>query len=403
MTIIFGLILLFILAYLLNNIFLFNRTIYTLLCAVIVFIFVSCYLIYLGFEFLGLSFFITYVGGIAVMFLFLIVVSDVKNENSKELKRYLPKKNLYLVFLIFFCVVFFSLSFLLSYDFTLFNNYQFKIFVLNDFFGEHIKKVLKYSIASSSDYYFRIFYIKEITNLFKGFDNIIFYNWYNSHVFYSDIFILGSFIYKELPLFIIVISFFLLIAIILACSISSIKVQQQDISKGIGHIPKVTNIIPIFVFGNNLFEIYDLLLILLFIVLFFIVIIIVLVTITKISHIRNLVIFFLGFFSLLLIANFAICLGKNYFFVVHYNILGVSITFKYCISTKLCYIFMFTSSLAVLYLVGEWPDWYIKYIKVFSFILIIFIFVMLLTLLKFSLVLDFNILYSDFIIAVITK
>lgn len=176
MTITFGLILLFILTYLLNNIFLFNRTIYTLLCAVVVFIFVSFYIIYLGFEFLGLSFFITYVGGIAVMFLFLIVVSDAKHENSKELKRYLPKKNLYLVFLIFFCVIFFSLIFFLSYDFTLFNNYQFKMFVLNDFFGEHIKKVLKYSIASSSEYYFRIFYIKEVTNLFKGFDNIIFYN-----------------------------------------------------------------------------------------------------------------------------------------------------------------------------------------------------------------------------------
>jgi NADH-quinone oxidoreductase subunit J len=68
-----------------TTVFYFNKTIYTLLTSLFAFLFVSGYLLYISFEFLALAFVMTYIGGIAVMFLFLVLVVDVKDENVKTL------------------------------------------------------------------------------------------------------------------------------------------------------------------------------------------------------------------------------------------------------------------------------------------------------------------------------
>jgi NADH:ubiquinone oxidoreductase subunit 6 (subunit J) len=74
-----------IVAFTVNIIFIFNKTVYTLITSVFIFLFSSIFLLYLELEFLALSFAIIYIGGIAVMFLFLILIVDVKVENTKSI------------------------------------------------------------------------------------------------------------------------------------------------------------------------------------------------------------------------------------------------------------------------------------------------------------------------------
>lgn len=403
----FGLILILILTYLLNKIFLFNRTIYTLLYAVIVFISISCYFIYLGFEFLGLSFFITYVGGIAVMFLFLIVVSDVKHENSKEIKKFMSKKDLYIVFLIFFCVIFFSLGFLLAYDFALFNDYEFKVFVLNDFSREHIEKLFRWYWRSfDNEYDFKVFYINKITDLFNGVGNITFYNWYNSHIFYSDIFILGSFIYKEHYLFVIVISFFLFVAIVLACSISSMKVVSaaKDEIKELKNTPRIYSNIPFILIGAYLDDVYTCLFVSGFVLISFCIVTVLIVLMKKPSYIRYTVACFLLILNILSIACFSFCIiHNNHFFIFHYNILGVSLIFKYHASFRFANVLLLALPLFFFYFNGYWPESYTKNTKLYSLLWIAFTFVLVLIQVNPTLALDYNTLYDNFILVISTK
>src|SRR5271163_4958476 len=72
-----------ILSYLINYIFLLNRTSFLLISSI--FIFLSCSIIFfiLELEFLAIAFSIVYVGGIAIMFLFLILTVDVRIENAE--------------------------------------------------------------------------------------------------------------------------------------------------------------------------------------------------------------------------------------------------------------------------------------------------------------------------------
>ena len=97
-----------------NSVFRFNRTVFILLSSVLVFLFVSFFIIFLGFEFLGLVFATVYVGGIVVMFLFLILIVDVRVENTQKLVFKSKDFFFTLIFSIFF-TLFFSIFFIYSY------------------------------------------------------------------------------------------------------------------------------------------------------------------------------------------------------------------------------------------------------------------------------------------------
>ena len=99
-----------------NSIFRFNRTVFILLSSVLVFLFVSFFIVFLGFEFLGLVFATVYVGGIVVMFLFLILIVDVRVENTQKL--IFRNKD-------FFFTFFFSIFFIYNYCPSLANNFSF--------------------------------------------------------------------------------------------------------------------------------------------------------------------------------------------------------------------------------------------------------------------------------------
>ena len=68
-----------------------KNPIHSVLCLVLVFFNISGLLIILGVEFLALLFLIVYVGAIAVLFLFVVMMLDVKTINmSKDFLKYFP-------------------------------------------------------------------------------------------------------------------------------------------------------------------------------------------------------------------------------------------------------------------------------------------------------------------------
>jgi len=87
-------------------------------------LFACASLLYCGFEFLALSFSMIYIGGIAVMFLFLILVIDVKVDNTRKI---VSRVSLILLFsFLMASVVFYFVFFVLNiYDPLQFNNFDF--------------------------------------------------------------------------------------------------------------------------------------------------------------------------------------------------------------------------------------------------------------------------------------
>ena len=71
---------------LINNFFIYNKTSYLLIFSIFIFNSISILFFVLELEFIAITFSMIYVGGIAVMFLFLILVVDVNIENVEGSK-----------------------------------------------------------------------------------------------------------------------------------------------------------------------------------------------------------------------------------------------------------------------------------------------------------------------------
>ena len=76
----------FLIAFLINNFFIYNKTSYLLIFSIFIFNSISVLFFILELEFIAITFSMIYVGGIAVMFLFLILVVDVNIENVEGSK-----------------------------------------------------------------------------------------------------------------------------------------------------------------------------------------------------------------------------------------------------------------------------------------------------------------------------
>lgn len=185
--------LILILSFIVNIIFIFNKTVYTLVTSVLVFLFVSIFLLFLDLEFLALSFAMIYIGGIAVMFLFLILIVDVKVENTKNI---FFTNNYYftaVVFTVFFSF-FISVIYISFFDPFSFNSIYFQDIIKNDDF------LLSNSINFNFDI-LNYYYICD-------FD-------------FSDLFILGVYFFKFYSINILLIGAYLFIATTIAISLST--------------------------------------------------------------------------------------------------------------------------------------------------------------------------------------
>lgn len=74
------------------------------------FVLAACYIIFIGINFLGISYIIVYVGAIAVLFLYIIMMIDIKLTDILETgKQYTKNQPLALAIGILFIYIFFSL------------------------------------------------------------------------------------------------------------------------------------------------------------------------------------------------------------------------------------------------------------------------------------------------------
>ncbi len=184
--------LIIIFSFIVNIIFIFNKTIYTLVTSVLVFLFVSIFLLFLDLEFLALSFSMIYVGGIAVMFLFLILIVDVKVENTKNI--FFTNHNYLVLTVLTVCFsFFFSCLYIEIFDPFIFNTIYFQDIIVNNDF-----------IQSNSIYF--------------DFDILNFY--YICDFNFSDLFILGVYLFRFCSFNILLIAIYLFIATIIAILLS---------------------------------------------------------------------------------------------------------------------------------------------------------------------------------------
>lgn len=186
--------LIIIFSFIINIIFIFNKTIYTLITSVLVFLFVSIFLLFLDLEFIALSFSMIYIGGIAVMFLFLILIVDVKVENTKNI-FFTNHNYLLLVGLTVFFSFFFSFVYIEFFD----------PFIFNDIFFQNAVLINNFFMRTNVIYF--------------DFDVLTFY--YVSDINFSDLFILGFYLFRFCSFNILLIAIYLFIATIIAILLSA--------------------------------------------------------------------------------------------------------------------------------------------------------------------------------------
>lgn len=198
-----------------NSIFRFNKTVFILLASILVFLFVSFFIVLLGFEFLGLVFAMVYIGGIVVMFLFLILIVDVRVENTQ--KTVFNNNDFFFTFVLsFLFTIFFSLFFYLSYCPLLANNTSFYLFFNKaeicrsdvsfiNFYKFNFEIDFDTSLLLKEEFKFRQFYN----------DDFVLNSVLNSFSF-NEIDILGVTLFEQHGLLLCLIGLFLLIATIVA-------------------------------------------------------------------------------------------------------------------------------------------------------------------------------------------
>src|ERR1700722_3990359 len=120
----------FLIAFLINEIFIHNKIFYLLIFSIFIFNSISILFFALELEFIAITFSMIYVGGIAVMFLFLIMVVDVNLENSVDLK--IRKTSLFFYFFISFLSIFIVFMLMLNFDVCIFNSLVFVGISSND-------------------------------------------------------------------------------------------------------------------------------------------------------------------------------------------------------------------------------------------------------------------------------
>jgi NADH:ubiquinone oxidoreductase subunit 6 (subunit J) len=145
-------------------------------------------MLFLDLEFLALAFAMVYIGGIAVMFLFLILIIDVKIENTKNL-IYTNSKFLLITIITIVCSFIVSYIYLIFFDPFIFNNVDFQEVLVKNLY-----------IVSNSIYF--------------DFDILNYY--YICDFDFSDLFILGVYLFKSYSILLLLIAVFLFIATIVS-------------------------------------------------------------------------------------------------------------------------------------------------------------------------------------------
>ena len=183
-----------ILTYIFLYTFYFSKTIYIMLYSVIMFFFSFMFLIYIEFEFFAISILTIYIGGIAVMFLFLIMVIDLSDEaylmtnDSNFLINFILILGFSLVTYYFFIAYYDPLFFRSNVSIDMVGSYRY----LLNFFPTHGNVRIK-------------FLIRDLVMIFINF---------------NDLDILGFYLYVYFGPYIVAVGLFLLVATVVAIMVS---------------------------------------------------------------------------------------------------------------------------------------------------------------------------------------
>ena len=181
-------------AFFMNKIFLYNKTSYLLIGSIFLFMFASIIFFTLELEFLAITFSMIYVGGIAVMFLFLILVVDVNIENVEGTK---------LVDLKFVdCLIISLISIILT--FILYINFD--IFLFNEVEIFFIDNVFEYN---NSNYLYNEF-------LETLYDLYFIQNYPLNLVNFLDLWILSFILFKSFYVVLMLMAYYLFVAIVVS-------------------------------------------------------------------------------------------------------------------------------------------------------------------------------------------
>ena len=172
-----------------------KNPIVSVLCLIALFLSISCYLIVLGLNFIGLSYLLVYVGAVSILFLFILMLINIRiSELFSNTSNSLPLG-------IIIGVCFISIGYqILPYNITSFNRYTINT---NDYLRNT-------SHRNYSDYY-------ELFRTFQQKNDIVYVTgriWDGNLAETTDISSIGSIMYSSYSMWLILTSMILLLAMV---------------------------------------------------------------------------------------------------------------------------------------------------------------------------------------------
>jgi NADH:ubiquinone oxidoreductase subunit 6 (subunit J) len=155
----------------------------------------TAYLIFLNFEFIALSLLLLYIGGILVMFIFLILAINDYEEGSKISTPSLSTQVNIIIMVVAFLLLYF-LTYLYNPLLVNLENLQFFIFLSNEYSLVDVAFIDQLYFSNTK---LRVYIICDLFN-------------------FSDVFILGYVFFAEYPSYVVVLSILLLVATVAALS-----------------------------------------------------------------------------------------------------------------------------------------------------------------------------------------
>ena len=154
---------------------------------------ISCYLILLGISFIGLSYLIVYIGAVSILFLFILMLINIRiSELQSNTRNSIP---LAIIVAIMFNYVLFQL---LPYNITILNNYYYYLNnILYDIYFHHNNSHYESNISIDSNVLF-------VTNK----------TWDGNLIEVTHITNIGNVIYTSNSILLIIVSFILLLAMV---------------------------------------------------------------------------------------------------------------------------------------------------------------------------------------------
>jgi len=166
-----------------------KNPIISVLFLIAVFVNIACYLILLGINFIGLTYLIIYVGAIAILFLFVVIILNIKLVELNEINE-----NKTVPLAIILGGLFLIIIYQIFNKLNIFNNLFISLFDQINFFSNSSKEI----------------YFSNFLETFNNFNNL----WDNSFNYFDQISSIGLTLYTTYSLWFIIGSCILLLAII---------------------------------------------------------------------------------------------------------------------------------------------------------------------------------------------